>query len=265
MKKIYFGTNLKMYKNIQETASYLKELENYTRDISRDEIELFVIPSYTSLSSAASCVDRSFIKLGAQNMCWEEQGQFTGEISPKMLKELDLDLVMIGHSERRHIFGETNEMINSKVKCALNNDFITLLCIGETLEDRNFHISDQALQVQLRIGLNGIPLDKISKVWVAYEPVWAIGVNGIPAAADYVEQRHKAIKECLLELFGDAGKDIPVLYGGSVNPSNSVELIKLPSVDGLFIGRSAWNAKAFDELIRNTKKVFEDHYAQLSS
>ena len=260
MKKLYFGTNLKMYKDIQETTSYLKELQNLTKDISRDEIELFVIPSYTSLSDANSCVDRNLIKLGAQNMCWEEEGQFTGEISPKMLRELNLDLVMMGHSERRHIFGETDEMLNKKVKCALDNNFIALLCIGETIENKNYGISDEILRIQLKKGLFEIPEDKLTKVWIAYEPVWAIGVNGIPATSEYAEEKHKVIKECLKELFGEAGEKIPVLYGGSVNPSNAGELIVQPSIDGLFIGRSAWNAIAFNELIRNTKKIYQDHH-----
>jgi len=263
MKKLYFGTNLKMYKNIRETTSYLKELQNLTEDISRDEIELFVIPSYTSLSSADSCVDRSLIKLGAQNMCWEEEGQFTGEISPKMLRELNLDLVMLGHSERRHIFGETDEMLNRKVKCALDHGFIALLCIGETLDNKNYGISDEVLRIQLKIGLSGIPEDKLTNVWIAYEPVWAIGVNGIPATAEYAEEKHKVIKDCLTELFGETGENIPVLYGGSVNPSNAVELIIQPSIDGLFIGRSAWNAAAFDELIRKAKKTYQDYHLQL--
>lgn len=113
-KKLYFGTNLKMYKNIADTVSYLQKLAENTKDISRDEITLFVIPSFTSLPSASTSVDHNLIKLGAQNMCWEEEGQFTGEISPLMLKELNLELVMIGHSERRHVFGETDFEENKK-------------------------------------------------------------------------------------------------------------------------------------------------------
>ena len=127
-KKLYFGSNLKMYKNIQDTVAYLQRLVENTKDISRDEIELFIIPSYTTLESATSKVDRKYVKLGAQNMSWEDQGQFTGEISPLMLKELGLDLVMIGHSERRHVFGETDVEENKKVKAALNHGFTTLLC-----------------------------------------------------------------------------------------------------------------------------------------
>ena len=117
-KKLYFGSNLKMYKNIQDTVAYLQKLVENTKDISRDEIELFIIPSYTTLESATKNVDRDYVLLGAQNMCWEDQGQFTGEISPLMLKELGLDLVMIGHSERRHVFGETDAEENKKVKAA---------------------------------------------------------------------------------------------------------------------------------------------------
>ena len=135
-KKLYFGSNLKMYKNIKDTVEYLQKLVENTKDISREEIELFIIPSYTTLESATKNVDRAYVKLGAQNMCWEDEGQFTGEISPLMLKELGLDLVMIGHSERRHMFGETDVEENKKVKAALNHGFTTLLCIGETAEEK---------------------------------------------------------------------------------------------------------------------------------
>ena len=149
-KKLYFGSNLKMYKNIQDTVAYLQKLVENTKDISRDEIELFIIPSYTTLESATKNVDRDYVLLGAQNMCWEDQGQFTGEISPLMLKELGLDLVMIGHSERRHVFGETDVEENKKVKAALNHGFTTLLCIGETAEEKDFGISAEVLRTNLK-------------------------------------------------------------------------------------------------------------------
>ena len=179
-KKLYFGSNLKMYKNIKDTTEYLQALADYTKDLSRDEIELFIIPSFTTLESASHCYDRQYIKLGAQNMCWEEEGQFTGEISPLMLKELDLDLVMIGHSERRHVFGETDVEENKKVKAALDHGFTALLCIGETGEEKEFGISPEVLRTQLKIGFHGVPVSQVPKIWVAYEPVWSIGVNGTP-------------------------------------------------------------------------------------
>ncbi len=257
MKKLYFGSNLKMYKNIEDTVRYLQELTELTKDISRDEIELFIIPSYTTLDRAATSVDRNLVKLGAQNMCWEEQGQFTGEISPLMLQEMGIELVMVGHSERRHVFRETDEEENKKVKCGLEHGFTMLLCIGETAEEKKYDLGPETLRTQLKIGFSGVDVSDIGNIWVAYEPVWSIGVNGIPAAADYVERMHSEIKKCLEELFGKAGRDIPVLYGGSVNPGNAEELIVQPSVDGLFVGRSAWQADRFNDLIRMAKKKAE--------
>lgn len=252
MKKLYFGTNLKMYKNIADTVSYLQKLVENTKDISREEIELFVIPSFTTLQSATEKVDRAYVKLGAQNMCWEEQGQFTGEISPLMLGELGLDLVMIGHSERRHVFGETDYEENKKVLCALNHGFTTLLCIGETDQEKEYGISNEVLRTQLIAGFHGVTPEMAKNLWVAYEPVWAIGVNGKPASVEYAEEKHQVIKQCLVELFGEeVGLSIPVLYGGSVNPGNANQLIAQPSIDGLFTGRSAWQADAFDKLIRD--------------
>lgn len=256
-KKFYFGTNLKMYKNIKDTTSYLEELESLTKDISRDEMELFVIPSYTTLDAAASAVSQKKIRLGAQNMCWEDEGQFTGEISPLMLKELDIRMVMIGHSERRHVFGETDVEENKKVLCGLQHGFTTLLCIGETGEDKEFGISREVLRTQLKIGFHNVKPEQVKNLWVAYEPVWAIGVNGIPASADYAQEMHHVIKECLRELFGNAADEIPVLYGGSVNPGNANDLIVQPDIDGLFTGRSAWQADKFHKLIVDTMETFK--------
>lgn len=255
--KLYFGTNLKMYKTIAQTTEFLQRLAEHSKDISYNDIELFVIPSFTTLPSAIHSIDRQHLKLGAQNMSWEEQGQFTGEISPLMLKELNLDIVMIGHSERRHIFGETDYEENLKVHTALKHDFTALLCIGETAQQKDYGISDETLRAQLKIGLHNISPEYLHKVWIAYEPVWSIGVNGIPASTDYAEEKHKVIKQTLYELFGDQSTQIPVLYGGSVNPQNANQLIIQPSIDGLFIGRSAWDADAFNDLIRQTKHFFE--------
>ena len=152
MKKIYFGTNLKMYKTIRMTLEYLHYLEELTRDIGREGMELFVIPSYTSLERAVENTDRRLVRLGAQNMNWEDEGQFTGDISPVMLKELGLDLVMIGHSERRHVFRETDAEENQKVKAALRHGFTALLCIGETAKDKAYGVSAEVLRTQIKIG-----------------------------------------------------------------------------------------------------------------
>jgi L-erythrulose 1-phosphate isomerase len=247
MKKFYFGSNLKMYKNIQETKKYLTDLNALTKDISRENMELFIIPSFTSLSCAVTCVDRNLIKLGAQNMFWEDSGPFTGEISPLMLKELGLDIVEIGHSERRHIFGESDVDVNRKVLSASANGFVPLLCIGETAVNKKYGTADEVLRIQLKTGLHNFTGKNIL---IAYEPTWAIGETGTPASVDYVKARHRTIRQTLTEIYGDGSNDIAVLYGGSVNPGNAAELAGLDNVDGLFIGRSAWNAGNFNSLIR---------------
>lgn len=251
MKKLYFGSNLKMYKTIRETREYLTSLVDLTKDLSREEMELFIIPSYTSLADAVKVVDQDELRLGAQNMCWEDQGQFTGEISPVMLNELGLRLVMIGHSERRHVFGETDIEENKKVKAVLAHGMTALLCIGETGEEKEYGLSPEVLRTQLKVGFHKVSKDQIPNIWVAYEPVWSIGVNGTPATAEYAEEMHKIIKATLREIFGEESRKIPVLYGGSVNPGNARSLIVQPSIDGLFVGRSAWEAEKFNILIRD--------------
>lgn len=255
MKKLYFGSNLKMYKNICDTASYLEQLQILTMDLSRDKYTLFIIPSYTSLQQASRETDQSLIWLGAQNMCWEDEGPFTGEISPLMLQELGLKIVELGHSERRHVFKEHDDMIRKKVNAALSHGFTTLLCIGESSKDKDLGISNEILRIQLKTGLLDVKTQDLSNLWIAYEPVWAIGENGRPATAEYAQEKHSLIRSTLIELFGQCGVEIPILYGGSVNSENAPSLITQPDIDGLFVGRSAWKADAFNSLIRNAIKA----------
>jgi triosephosphate isomerase len=239
-----------MYKTIADTVSFLEQLQKLTADIPRDELRLFVIPSFTALDRARSVIKDDAILLGAQNMCWEDEGQFTGEISPVMLKELGVRIAEIGHSERRHILHESDQEENRKVLAALRHNITPLLCIGETGEQKDFGIADEVLSMQLKIALSGVRAEQISRCMIAYEPVWAIGVSGKPAAKEYAEERHRAIKNTLKSLYGTAAENTPVLYGGSVNNSNARELISAENIDGLFIGRSAWDAANFNTLIR---------------
>lgn len=258
-KKLYLGTNTKMYKTIAMTEDFLISLKERTANISRSELELFVIPSFTALYRARQCAEPDEIHLGAQNMCWEDEGQFSGEISPLMLKEVGVELVMIGHSERRHVLMETNEMENRKVLCALRHGLTPLLCIGETAEEKSHGLSDDVLRTQLKVGLHGVSAEDAAKVWIAYEPVWAIGVNGVPATKEYAEEKHCVIRQCVNTLFGsETGERIPLLYGGSVNPQNAVELISMRDIDGLFIGRSAWNAESFESIIRSVLPLWRE-------
>jgi len=257
LDKLYLGTNTKMYKTIADTLDFLTRLNGLTGDINRSRLELFVIPSYTSLDVARKCVPADKISIGAQNMCWEDQGQFTGEISPLMLREVGASIVEIGHSERRHVLHETDAEENKKVLAALNHHFTALLCIGETGEQKGLGLSDEVLRTQLKAGLHGITLNSTDRLWIAYEPVWAIGVNGTPASKEYADEKHAVIKQTLIEIFGaETGSDIPVLYGGSVNNENAEELIAMPHIDGLFIGRSAWDAENFNHIIRSVLPLF---------
>ena len=218
MKKLYFGSNLKMYKGMEDTSAYLRELVERTKDISRDKIELFIIPSYTSLDAAVKCCDRNYIRIGAQNMCWEDEGQFTGEISPCMIEEMGINLVMIGHSERRHVFGETDVEENKKVRLALKHGFKTLLCIGETAQEKKYGISSEVLRSQLKIAFYGVDASDALNIWVAYEPVWSIGVNGTPATAQYAEKMHEAIKETLRDIWRDRREHSCFIWGKCQSP-----------------------------------------------
>ena len=241
-KKLYFGSNLKMYKNIKDTVEYLQKLVENTKDISREEIELFIIPSYTTLESATKNVDRAYVKLGAQNMCWEDEGQFTGEISPLMLKELGLDLVMIGHSERRDYFGETNEDVNKKVLKALEHGITPIMCCGESLEQREQGVTMDFIRQQVKVGLQNVTSEQAKTMVIAYEPIWAIG-TGKTATTEQAEEVCKAIRECVAEVYDDAtAEEIRIQYGGSVNAGNAAELFAQADIDGGLVGGASLKA-----------------------
>lgn len=263
MKKLHIGTNTKMYKTIAMTLEFLSNLGQLTADIHRADLELFVIPSFTALSDARPVAEHGRISLGAQNMGWADEGQFTGEISPLMLKEIGVKIVEIGHSERRHVLGEDDEMENRKVLAALRHGFTPLLCVGETEKEKGYGLADEVLQTQLKVGLWDVSPHQAKHLWIAYEPVWAIGVGGKPASKEYAEEKHAVIRKTLDQLFGkEISRQIPVLYGGSVNNGNAAELIKMPHIDGLFIGRSAWDAANFNSIIREVLPLYQQKIAE---
>ena len=258
MKKIYIGSNNKMNKTVGETEEFLKGLSSLTGDISRDDVTIFFIPPFTSLDRAKHTVSSDDILIGAQNMYWEYEGQYTGEIGPRILADIGVDIILVGHSERRHVLGETDEECNKKVLSALKYGFDhVLLCIGETGEQKAMNLSDEVLSMQIKMGLSGVDPKDAGRIWIGYEPVWAIGVGGTPASADYAEEKHAVIKAALREVLGDASEEVPVLYGGSVNRENCEELSAQEHVDGLFIGRAAWQADSFNDIIRAVLPVFK--------
>lgn len=256
-RPFYFGTNTKMYKTSSQTEAFVRELVDLTSDIDREKNPLFVIPSLTTIENARKSVPSEKLKIGAQNIHWEEEGQYTGEVSINMLTDINTDLVMVAHSERRQLFGETDFSANKKILTTLKHGLIALYCVGETAQQKDFAVTAEVLKTQLKVGLNGVALSDLSRLWIAYEPVWAIGVGGKPADKELVDRSHLIIRETLLELFGETGKQIPVLYGGSVNLENSREYATLNSVDGLFIGRSAWEAKNFSRIIHEISQLRE--------
>lgn len=239
---IWIGTSWKMNKTLAEARTFAEGLR--AADAARDtRIQRFVIPPFTAVREVKAMLADTSVKVGAQNMHWADEGAWTGEVSPVMLKDCGLDLVELGHSERREHFGETDETVGLKVEAAVRHGLIPLICIGETLEERRAGRAAAVLERQVRGALGHLTgAQKDAAVLLAYEPVWAIGVNGIPATSDYADARQAEIIAIAQDVLG---RRIPCLYGGSVNPANCAELITCPHVDGLFIGRSAWDVQGY--------------------
>lgn len=231
--KTIIAANWKMHKTVSESLDFLKKFKFDSGDII-----VIICPPYTSLYAMSGKTD---ISLGAQNMYFEKEGAFTSEISGAMIKEL-CEYVIIGHSERRHIFNEDNSMINKKVKAALEIGLKPILCVGETLEEREASKTESVVKEQLRLGLEGVDVDKMI---VAYEPVWAIG-TGKTASPAQAEEVHSLIREIV-------GSKVPILYGGSVKPGNVKELMNEENINGALVGGASLDPNKFSELIENAK------------
>lgn len=247
-----FGTNLKMNKNAREAAEYAAVLRERIRGMKLEgNIQIFVIPPYTSIGAVKEMSGGAFW-VGAQNMHWEESGAYTGEISAAMLAELGIDLVLLGHAERREMFHETDAMINKKVLAALRAGFRAMVCIGESAMDREHDAARETCARQLRIALNGVAAEDVERIILLYEPAWAIGVHGSIAAPAYIRDMRFHFRAILEELFGASrGAKIPILYGGSVSADGAAELLLNSQMDGLGVGRSALDATAFANLIES--------------
>ena len=258
-QKIFFCTNTKMAKNLQQSVEYLQELEILTRDL-KDKIDLVVIPPYTALYTVQKLA-HGYITIGAQNVCRSEETENTGEISAGMLRELEIPIVMIGHSERRRSFGETDEDIALKAKCLTEKGMSVLLGIGETLKQKENGESEEILNHQIKTALKNVETENYGLIRVLYEPAWAIGTAGKVTDPDYVGRIHTAIRESLIQIMGEElGNVVPILYGGSVNEQNALSIFRQPNVDGLGIGRSAWNAAMFNKIIRNVLAFNEKYW-----
>ena len=249
---LWVGTSWKMNKTLAEAVTFADGLK--AADAARDErIQRFVIPPFTAVREVKARLAATSVKVGAQNMHWDDAGAWTGEVSPLMLKDCNLDVVELGHSERREHFGETDRTVGLKTAAAVRHGLVPLICIGETLAEREAGEADQVLKRQVEGALALIEGEaKAAAILLAYEPVWAIGVNGIPATSDYADERHKRIAEVAEAALG---RRVPVLYGGSVNPGNCEELISEAHIDGLFIGRSAWDVTGYLDILQRVSKA----------
>lgn len=252
--RVWVGTSWKMNKTLAEAMAFAGALAD--ADPIRDPtIQRFVVPPFTAVREVKARLAGASVKVGAQNMHWDEEGPWTGEVSPVMLTDCGLDLVELGHSERRAHFGETDATVGLKVAAAVLHGLTPLICIGETLADREAGRADAVLATQTRAALDRIPAGwREVPVLLAYEPVWAIGVNGIPATADYADARHARIATIARDVMG---RDVPCLYGGSVNPDNCAELTACPHVDGLFIGRSAWTVEGYLDILARCAAILD--------
>ncbi|MGM0111271.1 triose-phosphate isomerase family protein [Enterococcus sp. DIV0187] len=248
MSTLYLGTNLKMYKSYEETLVYIDKVTELSKKVSSN-IQLFVIPSFLTIREAIDISTKGNCWIGSQNMSEEEEGPFTGEVSPKQLKEIGVTINELGHSERRQWFGETDEKLSKKVKASSQLEMKPLLCVGENSFEKESDASISTVLRQLETGLSKLKGEEYKNVMIAYEPVWAIGENGIPADPMYVEEIHSAMRKCLVKRFGNQGNNVPMLYGGSVNLDNYQELLAKNNIDGLFIGRTAWDIQKFEEII----------------
>jgi len=254
IKKPIVAANWKMYKTPQEGVFFISELNNLLLD--KEKPSIIFCPPFTSLFHMNEMISDLDISLGAQNVYFEKDGAFTGEISMNMLKSCGVQYVIVGHSERRHIFNESNKDTNKKLQTVLENDIVPILCVGEKLEDRESGNTRMILMEQLKDGLVGINKDMIDRMIIAYEPVWAIG-TGVNALPSQVEESHAMIWEILLELYDNNIKNnIPILYGGSVKPDNSEELIRTNGVDGFLIGGASLNLDMFSKIIEIVHNKF---------
>jgi len=245
MRKKIIAGNWKMHLTHLEAVDLVRELKGSLENDGYYEVVL--CPPFTALYVVAQELPGSFLKLGAQNVFYVDEGAYTGEISPKMLKALGCEYVIVGHSERRKYFREDDDLIAKKVKAVVENGMTPILCVGETLEEREEGKAREIISYQLEKGLAQLSKDSVEKVVIAYEPVWAIG-TGKNATPQEAQEMHAFIRSRLRELFG--GIDIPVIYGGSVKPENIYDLTSMPDVDGALVGGASIKASSFSEIIK---------------
>jgi len=252
MKRYLIAGNWKMNKTTGEAVELAQKLVESLKDVK--DRDILICPTFTSLYSVHQVIKGTNIKLGAQDVFYENSGAFTGEISPIMLKDVGCEYVIIGHSERRHIIGERDELINKKVKAAINNGLKVILCVGELLEEREAGKTLEVVKTQVEKGLNGISEDEMKNVVIAYEPVWAIG-TGKTAKPEDAQEVHAYIRELLSKLYSkEIANETIIQYGGSVKASNIDSLMAMPDIDGALVGGASLVAEEFTRIVKFIKQ-----------
>ena len=237
----WIGTSWKMNKLRKDAVDFASTLLA-SETVKTEAAQLFVIPPFPYINEVAGLLNGKRVKIGAQNMHWADSGAWTGEVSPLMVKDCGASIVEIGHSERRTYFNETDETVALKTQAALKHGLVALVCIGDTRKEFDEGRTAEALERQVRGLLKYVGDKAQGNVIIAYEPVWSIGEGGIPAPPEFANAQHVMISELVKSITGGT---LPILYGGSVNPQNCVALASQSHIDGLFIGRSAWDAKGY--------------------
>ena len=255
-EKPFIAGNWKMHKTIPEAIDLVTALRE-EREV-QEMAELVVIPPFTALSEISKAIKGSQIRLGAQNMYWEEKGAFTGEIAPGMLKDAGCQYVVIGHSERRQYFGETDETVNKKIKAALTHGLIPIMCIGESLEEREQGETIKKVETQITEGLKDISEEEFSQVIIAYEPIWAIG-TGLTATPEQAEEVHRFIRDKLIERYGnETAAYAIILYGGSVKPANTFSLLSEEDINGALVGGASLEADSFIQIAKESIRGYRE-------
>jgi triosephosphate isomerase len=252
MRTPLIAGNWKMFKTVREAVAFVTDLKGRVAGVTG--VEVLVAPTFPALQAVTAALEGSHIHVAAQNVHWEREGAFTGEVSAAMIRDAGAQWVIIGHSERRTLFGETDDTVNKKVRAAIAATLTPIVCIGETLQEREANRTFEVLDRQIKAGLDGVTGSELASLVIAYEPVWAIG-TGRTATPAQAQQAHEHIRARLTQWFGqDAASRCRVLYGGSVKPDNIATLMAQPDVDGALVGGASLDAEGFTKIVHGGRR-----------
>ena len=251
MRTPLIAGNWKMFKTVHEAVAFAKQFKSEVKDVVG--VDIVIAPPFTAVHPVAEAVRASNVAVAAQDVYWEREGAFTGEVSAAMVREAGAEYVIVGHSERRRLFGETDVTVNRKIRAALGADLCPIVCVGETLEEREAGATHAVLDRQLTDGLDALNPEQVASLVLAYEPVWAIG-TGRNATAAQAQDAHAHIRGRLRQWFGaDAAEACRILYGGSVKPDNTEELVHEADVDGALVGGASLDVRGFAEIVSKSR------------